>query len=67
MYHVIERKIECSKCNSQKIVKPVNMECKKLWIYKCLGCGHVKDYKSQITVSGSFNLTVGDLKKPIRF
>ncbi len=43
MYHVIEQKVKCSKCKSLNIAKPANENA--TWVYKCLDCGHTKDYK----------------------
>lgn len=64
-----ERKMQCSKCESFNIVKPANEN--KVWVFKCLDCGHTKDYKESITTTASTKdmgwFKAEDLDKPETF
>ena len=61
----IPRKIQCSKCGSQNIVKPVNND---RWIYKCLDCGHTKLNSPPVTiVSEKWVWVKEDPNKPVEF
>ena len=55
MYHIIEQKVKCSKCNSENIAKPAN---DANWIYKCLDCGHAKIKEEPKITMGSYRGTI---------
>jgi len=67
MFHVIEKMVQCSKCKSFNIVTPVNDN--KVWVYRCLDCGHTKDYKPLETISTTDMVwfKADDLNKPESF
>ena len=67
------RKIQCSKCGSYDIVKPVNESDwdinanRKIVIYRCAKCGHEKIETKIQNYQHTYELKKENINKPIQF